>query len=505
MSFDPSRLVSQLSALDKEEGDIRLRCQGEVVKAHLLILSMRSKYFETALKTGMGNAKSKSEMDVEDCSLEVLTCAVNFMYGIPIPEDFADTQGLLHQADLFMMEDLKTAVGSLIAKREPEHEMDQATVKTQEVLKSAKKERKKRNGFRVVGRKKTFICEIPDCGKNFHLKTGMIAHIRKVHNKERSHVCPEEGCGKSFGWKCNLMKHHQIVHMQTKPFVCEKSGCSRKYGLKGDLERHIRNIHNREKPHICPEVECGKKFGLRASLQKHIRHVHQKERPFQCEIPGCGKTFGFKSSLNVHIRIVHNKEMPYECKEEGCGKKFREKRSLNLHINKVHLEMKSFSVPMSPAMKDEAEEDSNKEEVEPIPKLSVQEHKEADQEMEVNDKEGEAEWLPLTKGGKPTAARNHTERTNTTKSTYDANKMLSKESFTLEDEICFDEMAREKKKPKKVITTKDRHNFFNFFNTKEKERKELEEKEKSEKLKSKEEKEERVAKEKLKDVFKLIW
>ena len=38
------------------------------------------------------------------------------MYGIPIPEDFVDTQGLLHQADLFMMEDLKTAVGSLIAK-----------------------------------------------------------------------------------------------------------------------------------------------------------------------------------------------------------------------------------------------------------------------------------------------------------------------------------------------------------------------------------------------------
>ena len=55
-------------------------------------------------------------MDVEDCSLEVLSCAVNFMYGIPIPKDFADTQGLLHQADLFMMEDLKTATGSLIAK-----------------------------------------------------------------------------------------------------------------------------------------------------------------------------------------------------------------------------------------------------------------------------------------------------------------------------------------------------------------------------------------------------
>ena len=41
MSFDPSRLVSQLSAMDKEEGNIKLKCQGEVVKAHSLILSMR--------------------------------------------------------------------------------------------------------------------------------------------------------------------------------------------------------------------------------------------------------------------------------------------------------------------------------------------------------------------------------------------------------------------------------------------------------------------------------
>ena len=64
----------------------------------------------------MGDAKSKTEMDVIDCSLEVLTCVVNFMYGIPIPEDFVDTQGLLHQADLFMMEDLKAAVGYLITK-----------------------------------------------------------------------------------------------------------------------------------------------------------------------------------------------------------------------------------------------------------------------------------------------------------------------------------------------------------------------------------------------------
>ena len=80
------------------------------------IIYPRSKYFATALTTGVGNAKSKSEMEVKDCSHEVLTCIVNFMYGVPIPEDFDDPQGLLHQADLFMMEDLKSAVGLLIAK-----------------------------------------------------------------------------------------------------------------------------------------------------------------------------------------------------------------------------------------------------------------------------------------------------------------------------------------------------------------------------------------------------
>ena len=83
--------------------------------SHILIFH-RSKYFATALTTGVGNAKSKSEIEVIDCSPEVLTCAVNFMYGVPIPEDFVDIKDLLRQADLFMMEDLKSAAGLLMAK-----------------------------------------------------------------------------------------------------------------------------------------------------------------------------------------------------------------------------------------------------------------------------------------------------------------------------------------------------------------------------------------------------
>ena len=48
----------------------------------------------------------------------------------------------------------------------------------------------------------------------------------------------------------------------------------------------------------------------------------------------------------------------------------------------------------------------------------------------------------------------------------------------VEDEICHDVIVQEKKKPNKVISTKDRHKFTNFLNIKEKEKKELEEEEK---------------------------
>ena len=48
---------------------------------------------------------------------KVLSTAVDFMYGIDIPEDFKgvdDLKSLLHLADFYLMEDLKDAVGSCI-------------------------------------------------------------------------------------------------------------------------------------------------------------------------------------------------------------------------------------------------------------------------------------------------------------------------------------------------------------------------------------------------------
>ena len=61
------------------------------------------------------NSKS---INVSEFSFEVLSIAVDFMYGIEIPESFnksEDLKSLLHLADLYLMEDLKTAAGLLIA------------------------------------------------------------------------------------------------------------------------------------------------------------------------------------------------------------------------------------------------------------------------------------------------------------------------------------------------------------------------------------------------------
>ena len=58
-------------------------------------------------------------MEVKEFSFEVLSTAVDFMYGIEIPEDFNnsdDLRSLLHMADQYLMENLKDAVGFLIGK-----------------------------------------------------------------------------------------------------------------------------------------------------------------------------------------------------------------------------------------------------------------------------------------------------------------------------------------------------------------------------------------------------
>ena len=75
----------------------------------------RSEYFEMALSKDWLEKKER-RMELKECSAEALHVAVNFMYGINVPEDFKEHGKLLHLAELFMMDNLKEVTEERLAK-----------------------------------------------------------------------------------------------------------------------------------------------------------------------------------------------------------------------------------------------------------------------------------------------------------------------------------------------------------------------------------------------------
>jgi len=94
---------------NSESTDVALHCAGQVIKAHSAILAMRSPYFKTAI--GIQN-----QLEVKECSPEVLSTFIKFIYGISLPEDLSvgDAKDLLTIADLYHMEDLKEALAPVL-------------------------------------------------------------------------------------------------------------------------------------------------------------------------------------------------------------------------------------------------------------------------------------------------------------------------------------------------------------------------------------------------------
>ena len=86
---------------------------------------LRSPYFKTALNTDVGSNNQSSrkrakgiqnQLEVKECSPEVLSTTIKFIYGIGLPEDLSveDAKDLLTIADLYLMEDLKEAVAPVL-------------------------------------------------------------------------------------------------------------------------------------------------------------------------------------------------------------------------------------------------------------------------------------------------------------------------------------------------------------------------------------------------------
>jgi len=125
--MESTYLGGQLAELfeNSESADVALLCAGQVIKAHSVILAMRSPYFKTAFNTDVGSDNQSSrkrakgiqnQLEVKECSPEVLSTTIKFIYGIGLPEDLGveDAKNLLTIADLYIMEDLKEAVAPIL-------------------------------------------------------------------------------------------------------------------------------------------------------------------------------------------------------------------------------------------------------------------------------------------------------------------------------------------------------------------------------------------------------
>ena len=119
---------------NRDDADVTLHCQEEVIMAHSLILKnrygslsksmffyfhhfllSRSEYFKTKLTTLVGDLNKV--VKVEECTSFVLARVIDFMYDIKLSDElsYEDLNTILAMADLYMMEDLKDAAGFLIS------------------------------------------------------------------------------------------------------------------------------------------------------------------------------------------------------------------------------------------------------------------------------------------------------------------------------------------------------------------------------------------------------
>jgi len=223
---------------------------------------------------------------------------------------------------------------------------------------------------------------------------------------------------------------HQEV---ATPFVCEQ--CPKKFRVKQHLEMHLA-AHDGDLP-FCNF--CHKTFHRKYALKKH-RKIHRMQGQF-CQVPIANfKQETWKASFFGEIDAPLKEKFTKDGLEQGTN----------------HRRFVSDSEASVTSMKkDNMQDESSKQTNEDF-------QKEASENVEPNNN---AEPSPAD-------VKNHMNRCESSDKNNNLKGSRAAAATTLEDEFVSDDGTNLKMKPKKVISTKDRHNFFNFFNVKLKEKSE---------------------------------
>lgn len=212
-----------------------------------------------------------------------------------------------------------------------------------------------------------FACDY--CGITFHLKTGILKHIRTVHTVVPSGSCVCEHCGRIFS-NSSIQDHINNIHLNTrsKDFMC--TICYVSFTTDQKLQNHIEKRHVEERNFECPL--CEKKFKAKADLmqhkqthvleplqcsycfeiqksqeifnshldccsKKHGRVTKKKKLEYICDV--CNRVFTKLSNLKRHKSGVHENRRDYQCDYPKCGKLFNDVGNMRKHKRNVHMKV----------------------------------------------------------------------------------------------------------------------------------------------------------------------
>ena len=374
-------------------GDVTLVFDdGKLLKAHKVLLSLNSVFFNDIFKSPGGHGSEKIIL-MQDFSYFTIKLLLQYLYtgqaNVSQEDliDFIETANVLginavKKVNIDMQDNLVDLANFIFLEKnvsaketeinnDKEHSLRETEITNAIVDKggvevlmndfdtSENSSENYDNNVEEIKRKekpnKTIDHFCDYCGKGYKTRKQLKRH-KKLHEGSKFQC---EKCPNVFSDKRHLFRHNQSLH-EGVTYQCKK--CDKEFSQKQNMIRHFENIHEQIKHHceLCNKIfntsegvgrhkiqihegrkidcgDCEKKFSQRSSLMKHRRAVHQNLR-YTCDI--CGKLIVSysKTALSRHKDL--HKGQKYDC--DNCDYKGNSILAVKMHKRTKHEGVRFF-------------------------------------------------------------------------------------------------------------------------------------------------------------------
>ena len=188
--------------------------------------------------------------------------------------------------------------------------------------------------------KKTYVCNVNDCGKEYRIKYSYTRHLIRRHS-DKTMRCNHLGCDyvtRDEGY----LKSHLIQHRDERPFTCSIEECGKTFKRKFDLRIH--QISHKSSVIQCTREGCDGTFKAEIYLKRHINHKHSSvPKSYVCI--ACGKYYDTMGKRQHHQRVVHRKiDRPNHLSDRQMQTKIHKIITVIPNTNRYVILAKSFVV-----------------------------------------------------------------------------------------------------------------------------------------------------------------